>query len=159
MSNRRLLDMPPDKLEGEVVVALFFEDDRPLTGASALLDWRLNGHLTQQLLSRSVTGAARDSLLVQNNGKLDSEWALFVGGGLRHKISAAVYSKLLAKIFKTCRQAGFSRIALCLDVDGSLSEKDLTTLVSEVFNSGPYSGIDYLLSIVSVAHDSAQSDL
>jgi hypothetical protein len=159
MSNKRLLDMPPDKLEGEVVVALFFEDDRPLAGAAALLDWRLNGHLTQQLLSRSVTGASRDSLLVQNNGKLDSEWALVVGGGQRKKISGTVYSKLLAKIFKTCRQAGFSRIALCLDIDGSLSEKELTALVAEAYNSGPYSGIDYLLSIVSVSHDSAQSDL
>ena len=159
MINKRLLDMPPDKLEGEVVVALFFEDDRPLAGAAALLDWRLNGHLTQQLLGRSVTGASRDSLLVQNNGKLDSEWALFVGGGQRKKISGTVYSKLLTKIFKTCRQAGFSRIALCLDIDGSLSEKELTTLVAEAFNSGPYSGIDYLLSIVSVSHDSAQSDL
>jgi hypothetical protein len=159
MNDKRLLDMPPDKMEGEVVVALFFDDDRPLKGAAALLDWRLNGQLTQQLLSRTVTGASRDSLLIQNNGKLDSEWVLFVGGGQRKKLAVAVYSKLLSKLFKICRQAGFSRIAICLDADGSISEKELTSLVGEAFNAGSYAGINYLLSIVSVSYDSAQSDL
>jgi hypothetical protein len=150
MSDKRLLDMPPDKMEGEVVVALFFEDDRPLAGAAALIDWRLNGFLTQQLLNGKATGATRNSILVQNNGKLDSDWALFIGGGLRKKITAPVYSRLLATIFKTCHQAGFTRIAICLDVDGSLADKELAHLVKEVFATGAYPGIDYLLSLVSV---------
>ncbi len=158
MNDKRLLDMPPDKMEGEVVVAIFFEDDRPLTGSAALLDWRLNGYLTQQLLLGSATGTARDSLLVQNNGKLDSDWALFVGGGQRKKMTETLCLNLLSNIFRKCRQAGFSRIALCLDVDGSLSEKELSNLAREAFNSGSYDGIDYLLTVVSVSRDSAKSD-
>ena len=159
MSDKRLLDMPPDKMEGEVVAALFFEDDRPLAGAAALLDWRLNGHLTEQLLTGAVTGAARDLLLIQNNGKLDSKWVLLAGAGQRKKITATVCSKLVAKIFKTCCQAGFERIAICLDADGSLSEKELAALVRDVYDAGSYAGIDYLLSLVPVSSDSTQSDL
>jgi hypothetical protein len=156
MNDMHLLDMPPDKMEGEVVAALFFKDDRPLAGAAALLDWRLNGHLTKQLLSGSVTGTSRDLLLVQNNGKLDSDWALFVGGGRRKEISVDQYSLLLAKIFRTCHQAGFARIAICLDIDSSLSKKELTTLVREAYNAGPYTGIDYLLTLVPVAYDTTR---
>ena len=143
--------MPPDKMEGEVAVALFFEDDRPLKGAAALIDWRLNGHLTRQLLNRSVNGASRDLLLIQNNGKLDSDWAMLVGGGQRRKLTLTVWTRLLSKIFKTCSKAGFSRIAICLDADGSLPEKELTDLVGEVFSKGKYTGIDYFLTLVPVS--------
>lgn len=155
MVDKRLLDMPPDKMEGEVAVALFFEDDRPLKGAAALIDWRLNGQLTSQLLNQSANGSPRDFLLIQNNGKLDSDWALLVGGGQRRKLTTTVWSRLLTKIFNSCSKAGFTRIAMCLDADESLPEKELTELVSEVFSKGHYSGIDYLLTLVPVASDSA----
>ena len=148
MADKRLLDMPPDKMEGEVAVALFFEEDRPLKGAAALLDWRLNGHLTRQLLSLSVNGSQREMLLVQNNGKLVSDWALLVGGGLRRKLTAAVWTRLLTKIFKACSKAGFSRISICLDADEILTDKELTDLVAEVFSKGQYPDIDYLLTLV-----------
>lgn len=154
MTDKRLLDMPPDKMEGEVVVALFFEDDRPLEGAAALLDWRLDGHLTQQLLDKAVTGALRDSILVQNNGKLVSDWVLLVGGGQRRKLTATVWTRLFSKIFKTCSQAGFSRISICVDADGSIPEDELVTLVSETFTTGNFSGIDYLLALVPVSAES-----
>lgn len=153
MIDKHLLDMPPDKMEGEVAVALFFEDDRPLKGAAALIDWRLNGHLTRQMLNRSVSGALRDSLLIQNNGKLDSDWALLVGGGRRRKLTATVWARLLSKIFKACSQAGFSRVAICLDADGSLPDKELTDLVAEIFSKGKYADIDYLLTLVPVSSD------
>ena len=154
MVDKHLLDMPPDKMEGEVAVALFFEDDRPLKGAAALIDWRLNGHLTRQLMNLHVNGAPRDLLLIQNNGKLDSDWAMLVGGGQRRKLTPIVWTRLLSKIFKTCSKAGFSRIAICLDADGSLPEKELTDLVGEVFSKGNYAGIDYLLTLVPVSSDS-----
>lgn len=154
MVDKHLLDMPPDKMEGEVAVALFFEDDRPLKGAAALLDWRLNGHLTGQLLSCTVSGTPRDLIMIQNNGKLDSDWAMLVGGGQRKKLSATVWTRLLSKIFKACHQAGFSRIAICLDTDDSLTDRQLTDLVAETFHKGHYTGIDYLLTLVPVTHDS-----
>ena len=157
MNDKHLLDMPPDKMEGEVAVSLFFEDDRPLVGAAALIDWRLNGHLTKQLLNGAVTGALRDMVLIQNNGKLDSEWALLIGGGHRKKLSATVWSRLLLKIFKACSQVGFSRVAICLDADGSLPENELISLVSEVFATGKFSSIDYILTLVPVSSVSVQS--
>lgn len=154
MADKHLLDMPPDKMEGEVAVAFFFEDDRPLKGAAALLDWRLNGHLTSQLINHAVSGAPRDLLLIQNNGKLDSDWAMLIGGGQRKKLSTTVWTRLLSKTFKACSQAGFSRIAICLDIDDSLPEGELTDLVAEVFFKGHYTGIDYLLTLVPVTPDS-----
>ena len=154
MADKHLLDMPPDKMEGEVAVALFFEEDRPLKGAAALVDWRLNGRLTRQLLSLSVNGSPRDLLLIQNNGKLDSDWAMLIGGGQRRKLTHTVWTRLLSKIFKACSKAGFSRIAICLDADGSLPENELTNLVGEVFSKGNYAGIDYLLTLVPVSSDS-----
>lgn len=154
MTDKHLLDLPPDRLVGEVAVALFFEEDRPLVGAAALLDWRLNGHLTRQIIADSVTGSLRDCVLVQNNGKLVSNWAMLVGGGQRKKLSMTVWSRLIAQVFTTCSHAGFSRIALCLDTDGSIAKNELAALVSEVYTTGRYTGIDYVLSLVPLKADS-----
>ncbi len=92
-------------------------------------------------------------MLIQNNGKLDSDWAMLVGGGLRRKLTQTIWTRLLTKIFKACSKAGFSRIAICLDADGSLPEKELTDLVGEVYAKGKYAGIEYLLTLVPVSSD------
>lgn len=158
MTDKHLLDMPPDRMEGEVVVAFFFDDDRPLKGAAALIDWRLNGHLTRQLLDGAVTGASRDALLIMNNGKLESDWALLVGGGQRKRLSSAAWTRLVTHIFKICDQAGFKRISICLDADETLSMNELTALVREVYAAGNYGAIDYYLSLGSIKSASTQSD-
>ena len=115
MSEAYILDLPPDRMEGEVAVVFFFEDDRPLHGAASLLDWRLNGALTELLVDGKVSGRLGDAVVVRNNGKLDAEWALFLGGGKRARLSTAVWERLLKKGFKVCSRAGFDRIAFCLD--------------------------------------------
>lgn len=115
MSETYILDLPPDRMEGEVTVVYFFEDDRPLNGAAALLDWRLNGRLTELLLSGSVTGRSGEAVIFENNGKFDAEWALFLGGGKRTRLSINAWQGLLKKGFRTCENAGFERVAFCLD--------------------------------------------
>ncbi len=115
MSETHFLDLPPDRMEGEVAVVFFFEDDRPLHGAASLLDWRLNGRMTELLLSGAVTGRLGDVVVFRNNGKLDADWALLMGGGKRERLSVALWERLLKKAIKVCQKAGFERVAFSLD--------------------------------------------
>ena len=60
MSDTYILDLPPDRMEGEVATVYFFEDDRPLHGSASMLDWRLNGKVTELLLDGTVSGRIGD---------------------------------------------------------------------------------------------------
>lgn len=114
MTRIRAVDLAPDRMAGDVVAGFFFEDQRPLRGAAALLDWRLNGVLTDLLLSGAASGTPGEHVLVRSNGKLQAPWVLFAGGGCWRKIAPFTYSGLIGGLLDDCRRAGFQRISLCL---------------------------------------------
>lgn len=148
MMQLHLLDNLVDRFEGEVVAALFFVDDRPLCGPAALLDWRLNGRLTDELLQGGLDGSLGDQLLVQNNGKIAADWALFVGGGKRATLGEGAYHALVRQLLTTCRRAGASRIALGLGLPAGMTSAHLQRLVSETLDEMAPGHLDCLLGIV-----------
>ena len=128
--------LPADHLPGECVVALFFEDQRPLEGPVALLDWRLNGQLTRMLLDGELTGRAGEHLVLQNNGKLQCDWILFVGGGKWQGLCRETYASLVKHALKSASQAGFSDVAICLapheDADAAVLESQADEALATV---------------------------
>lgn len=151
MMQLHLLDNPVDRFEGEVVAAPFFADERPLCGPAALLDWRLGGRLTEQLLQGKVTGSAGEHLLVRSNGKIAADWALFVGGGSRTAAGESDYRKLMRHLLATCRLAGASRIALGLRLPAGMNAFGLQTMVRQALDEMAPGNLDCLLSIVDDA--------
>jgi hypothetical protein len=148
MLQLHLLDHPVDRFEGEVVAAPFFVDERPLGGPAALLDWRLNGRLTEQLLRGEVSGSPGEHLLVQSNGKIAADWVLFVGGGRRRGLAENSCRELLRQLLATCRRAGFTRIALGLGLPAGMTAFGLQTLVRATLEEMAPGNFDCLLSIV-----------
>lgn len=121
--------LPADRLPGECVVALFFEDQRPLDGPAALLDWRLDGQLTRMLLDGDLTGRAGEHVILQSNGKLPPDWVLFVGGGKWQGLSRETYGSLLMHALQSVGQAGFRDVSICLapheEADQDVLEKQM----------------------------------
>lgn len=108
------LQLPADRLSGEGVVTLFFQDQRPLAGPAAILDWRLDGQLTNLMLENKVVGRAGEQVILQNNGKLLADWVMFIGGGKWHDLCLNTYKSLINHIVVTVRTAGFKDISICL---------------------------------------------
>ena len=98
MHHERVPD-PADCLPGEAVITLYFDDQKPLQGPAALLDWRLDGQLTRLLLDGEATGRAGEHVMLQGNGKLQADWALFVGGGKWHGLSSETHASLVRHMF------------------------------------------------------------
>ncbi len=134
MSKLETLALPADRLPGDVVVALFYKDQRPLEGPAAVLDWRLDGYLTELLSRGELTGKAGEHILVQGNRKIAAEWVLLVGGGKWYGLSADTYASLLNHVIKIASQAGFREIAICLapheDADEEILTKQLQSALS-----------------------------
>jgi hypothetical protein len=106
------MTLSADRLPGESVVALYFADQKPLEGPAALLDWRLDGQLTRMLLDGDVQGRAGEHVVLQNNGKLEANWVLFVGGGKWHGLCRETHAALVRHMLNVARQAGFKDISL-----------------------------------------------
>lgn len=114
MSRLERADLPADCMAGDLVVALYFSDQRPVEGPAALLDWRLNGQLTRMLLEGRAKGKAGEHLLLQNNGKLKADWVLFVGGGAWRGLCRETHAALVRHAMGIIRRAGFRDLSVCL---------------------------------------------
>ena len=144
------LDLPADRLEGEVVAAFFFEDERPLRGPAALLDWRLNGRLTELLAQGRASGASGEHVLVANNGKLGSGAALFCGAGKGRELEADAYFGFIRHLLETCRKSGFCRFALCLTPPPTIEQGELIQWMAEILEEMAGEEVECLLSFMEV---------
>lgn len=70
-----------DAAHGEAVVVPVTEDDRPLRGLAALLDWRLCGAVSQLVVQGRFSGRAGETLLVPPRPKFAFGKILFIGMG------------------------------------------------------------------------------
>jgi hypothetical protein len=125
MTTLERVESPADRLEAESVVVLYFTDKKLLEGPAALLDWRLDGQLTRMLLSGDVLGKAGEHVMLQNNGKLKSDWVLFVGGGKWAGLCEETHAALIRHMLKVASQAGFTKISLAFMPHEDVSDESL----------------------------------
>lgn len=69
------------KIEGEVIVAGFFSDVRPLKGLAGEIDWLFNGEVSRLIMDGKLSGQPGDSLLLVPNNRLKAGKALIFGMG------------------------------------------------------------------------------
>lgn len=131
MTSLERVDLPADALQAEVVVVLYFTDKRLLEGPSALLDWRLDGQLTRLLLNGQIQGKAGEHVMLQNNGKLKADWALFVGGGKWAGLCEKTHAALIRHMLSVAGQAGFKKISLAFMPHEDVSEEALFQQINE----------------------------
>ena len=55
-----------DQLQTELMVLPFFSDERPLRGATGLIDWRLCGTLSRKLMAGYLDGRFGEDEAVQS---------------------------------------------------------------------------------------------
>ncbi len=131
MTTIERVELPADRLEAESVVVLYFTDKKLLEGPAALLDWRLDGQLTQMLLRGDVLGKAGEHVMLQNNGKLKADWVLFVGGGKWAGLCEETHAALIRHMLKVASQAGFTKISLAFMSHEDVSEESLHQQISD----------------------------
>lgn len=76
-----LSSLPIDEVPGRVALATFFEDVRPLKGSTSLIDWRLNGRLSDLILQGRISGEFSESLIMPSQGRLAAREIFLFGLG------------------------------------------------------------------------------
>jgi hypothetical protein len=108
-----------DTLQGVDTLCLFVgEDERPLSGASGLCDWRLCGQLSRLLVEGFFSGAADDSVLLPTSGRMAPGRIVVFGLGRRERLSdgPAVGARLAAAAAVLDRAGA---VSVALEVPGS----------------------------------------
>lgn len=146
MSRLQVLDRPADTLPGEVAAALFYSDIRPLYGPSALLDWRLNGLLTERLRKGCAQGRQGEYVLVAGNGKMAASWVLFAGGGQRHKLTPLTLAGLIGSVLEVVHRAGFDRLAFALDAFEDMAIQDVERIVWDFLDKDRFNNMEIVLA-------------
>ena len=70
-----------DVQECELLVTGFFKDERPLKGASGLVDWRFNGKFSRFLIEDKLSGDWNETILVPSEGRVTPRMILLLGLG------------------------------------------------------------------------------
>lgn len=70
-----------DVQECELLVTGFFKDERPLKGASGLVDWRFNGKFSRFLMEDKLSGDWNETILVPSEGRVTPRMILLLGLG------------------------------------------------------------------------------
>ena len=103
-----------DELQTEIIVLPFFSDERPLCGATGLIDWRLSGALSRKLMAGYLDGHYGEKALVKAPPKLKSDGLLLVGLGASTAFDTGVAQRACCVIAEALTEAKVSTAALTL---------------------------------------------
>lgn len=88
-----------DRIPTNTMVLTFFQDERPLKGATGLTDWRMCGRLSRLIMEKWIDGHFGEPLLMPSNHRLQSELVLMVGLGPRAEYDLSRFKQVIEKIF------------------------------------------------------------
>lgn len=103
-----------DLLDAEALVAPVHEDERPLRGATGLVDWRLSGRLSQLVVRGRLTGRDGERVLLPANGRLAFEKIVLVGAGPSASLDATHASAVLSRMLEALDGLRVRRAAIAL---------------------------------------------
>jgi hypothetical protein len=103
-----------DALQTDLIVLPFFSDERPLRGAAGLIDWRLCGTLSRQIMAGYLDGTFAEKGLIASPPKLKSEGLLLVGLGASAAFDARVSERACAVIANALTESRVANAALAL---------------------------------------------
>lgn len=103
-----------DALQVDVLALTFFEDERPLRGVSAAVDWRLASGLSRLLVREKIRGERGEQTLVSTVKRFPFERALLFGCGKTQRWKPQYAGELLGECLEALEHLHARSIALAL---------------------------------------------
>jgi len=72
-----------DRIPSDIASIPIFAGQFPLRQVAGLIDWRMNGRISNLIETKRLAGSVGDSLIMPTNGRLQSEAIFFYGLGHR----------------------------------------------------------------------------
>ena len=100
-----------DETRADALALPVFVDERPLRGTAGLVDWRLNGRISEWLTSARFAAAPGETLLYPDRGRLPFGRLLLFGLGAVGDFGPERLRELSPRILRALRDLGARRFA------------------------------------------------
>jgi hypothetical protein len=117
--------VPIERAVSDVLVATFFEDDRPLRGGAGRADWRLCGTLSRLLEAGRLRGSAGDAALVGTGSAFASPRLLLLGLGPTVHLERSALRRVADDALSRATGLGFPLVGISLPLCGRPGELPL----------------------------------
>lgn len=104
---------PFDKLETRCAVATIFSDQRPLKGVAALLDWRLNGRLSEVLMVNRFEGELGETLLMPSEERVRASEIMVLGLGVQSQFNESHVGAFTQQLLEKMKQKKMNDFMIC----------------------------------------------
>ena len=101
-----------ERVEGDLLVAGFFREDRPLRGAAGRADWRMCGLFSRILLDAPSVEQEPESILLSTQGRLRVPRVLLFGLGNAQDFDAQALARVTRQAVTRALGLGSARLVL-----------------------------------------------
>ena len=107
-----------DELDADALVLSIDEVLNPPAGLAGWLDWRLNGFISETLLSNKFSGKPGEVVLIDTTGRIAIERVFIFGWSQKFFQNEGVLVNTVKKQISTVVQAGCEEIAIEIPIPG-----------------------------------------
>lgn len=103
-----------DEVDSRLALVLSYEDIRPLKGQAGLVDWRLNGYLSELIQKRRYQGSLGEALLMPSQGRIAAQELMILGLGSQAQIHEPDIPRFVSLILDKVLQKKNTSLSLSL---------------------------------------------
>ncbi len=150
----KILSQELIKTETDIAVVTFFKDVIPLKGYAGIIDWLLNGQISNLIKQKKISGAFREKTLLPSQNKISPDKILLLGMGKSTNLSSSKishsYSNLITVISKLDIYDFVMEIFIknISDLDYARIAEDTMDGILKGFSRMLKDGKDYVVKIV-----------
>ena len=101
-----------DELETDLLVTTLYDTERPPQGVGGLVDWRLNGFVSRQIMNGTVEGLPEELVLIPLHRRLPARRLLILGLGKPCEFRLATARHVAYRLGKIIESLGTEDVAI-----------------------------------------------
>lgn len=105
---------PIDRIPAELLVLMHYQNQVPLHGLLGLVDWRMNGRVSQLVQNKVFTGKAKEMLLMPAEHRFKADKLVLLGLGHKEDFEEGHIAQVFDFVFQTASRMKAAQVCLTL---------------------------------------------
>lgn len=127
-----------EDIQADLLVTTYFQDLGSPKGPTGMIDWRLNGFISRNIVEKRITGAKGEITLVPLNQKFETQRMILVGLGKWREYTISELRSMLPAIQKVVTDLNPAHVCFCIPRALNESyEKETEDLIKVFFVAFP----------------------
>jgi len=127
-----------EEIQADLLVTTYFQDLGSPKGPTGMIDWRLNGFISRNIVQKRITGAKGEITLVPLNQKFTTQRMILLGLGKWRDYTISELRSILPALQKTVMDIKPEHVCFCIPrALNETYEKETEDLIKVFFVAFP----------------------